>query len=62
MVEKPEKTQLVSVRAPKKHPVGADEICLQFEGGGRPAAAGIDELPTAKFEDFQQALVQRFCV
>ncbi len=62
MVEKPEKTQLVSVRSPKIRPVGADEICLQFEGGGRPAAAGINDLPAAKFEDFQQALIQRFCV
>ena len=62
MVEKPEMTQLVSVRSPKICPVGADEICLQFEGGGRPAAAGINDLPAAKFEDFQQALIQRFCV
>ena len=61
MVEKPEKTQLVSVRSPKIHPVGADMICLQFEGGGRPAAAGINDLPADKFEDFQQALIQRFC-
>ena len=61
MVEKPEKTQLVSVRSPKIHPVGADVICLQFEGGGRPAAAGINDLPADKFEDFQQALIQRFC-
>ena len=62
MVEKSEKTQLVSVRSPKKHPYGADEICLQFEGGGRPAAAGINDLPLAKFEDFKHALIQRFCV
>lgn len=62
MVETPERTQLVSVRSPKIHPVGADEICLQFEGGGRPAAAGINDLPMAKFEDFKQALIQRFCI
>jgi hypothetical protein len=62
MVEKPEKTHLVSVRAPKQRPVNADEICLQFEGGGRPAAAGINDLPQAKFEEFQQALIQCFCI
>jgi hypothetical protein len=62
MVEKLGKTQLVSVRSPKTNPVGADEICLPFQGGGRPAAAGINDLPMAKFEDFKQALIQRFCV
>ncbi len=37
---------LVSVRAPLNRKEGADELCLQFStGGGRKAAAGINDLP-----------------
>jgi hypothetical protein len=37
---------LVSVRAPLNNKTGADEVCRQFAtGGGRKAAAGINELP-----------------
>ncbi|MEO8626590.1 MAG: DHH family phosphoesterase [Betaproteobacteria bacterium] len=40
-------TYRVSIRAPAAHPVGADQLCAQFpSGGGRPAAAGINALPT----------------
>ncbi|CAH0541695.1 DHH family phosphoesterase [Vibrio marisflavi] len=36
----------VSVRAPLNNRVGADEVCCQFvTGGGRKAAAGINQLP-----------------
>lgn len=35
----------VSVRAPLSAPGGAGELCRMFGGGGRAAAAGIDELP-----------------
>ncbi len=37
---------LISVRAPKNNPNGADKLCLSFPtGGGRAAAAGINHLP-----------------
>ncbi len=37
---------LISVRAPLSRKTGADEICRQFpSGGGRRAAAGVNDLP-----------------
>lgn len=43
----------VSVRAPLKTKTGADELCRQFEtGGGRQAAAGINELPELELDNF----------
>lgn len=55
---------LVSIRAPLNNKQGADEFCRQFAtGGGRAAAAGINDLPaenlqsfTAQFSQFYQAL------
>lgn len=53
---------LVSVRAPLTCPVGADQLCRQFEtGGGRKAAAGINHLPDADYPRFETALVATFC-
>lgn len=44
---------LVSVRAPRQNPTGADELCRQFEsGGGRKGAAGINHLPESDLERF----------
>jgi oligoribonuclease NrnB/cAMP/cGMP phosphodiesterase (DHH superfamily) len=43
----------VSVRAPKANPAKADELCRQFPtGGGRAAAAGINQLPPEQFDAF----------
>ncbi len=43
----------VSVRAPVENPRGADALCLKFEtGGGRQAAAGINQLPEADYSRF----------
>ncbi len=43
----------VSVRAPVARPEGADALCRQFaSGGGRKAAAGINDLPEADYERF----------
>ncbi|MCH1931726.1 DHH family phosphoesterase [Shewanella sp. A25] len=48
----------VSVRAPLNNRTGADELCSQFAtGGGRKAAAGINQLPVAEKETFIRALV-----
>ncbi|WGK81295.1 DHH family phosphoesterase [Vibrio aestuarianus] len=49
----------VSVRAPLENCTGADEVCSQFAtGGGRKAAAGINQLPIFEVENFVQALNQ----
>jgi hypothetical protein len=43
----------VSVRAPLSTRQGADLLCREFpNGGGRPAAAGINELPQADYDHF----------
>jgi hypothetical protein len=47
---------LVSVRAPLSNKQGAAELCMQFPtGGGRAAAAGINDLPATSLEDFVDA-------
>lgn len=53
LMERRDGTYLVSVRAPLKNKVGADELCRRFPtGGGRKAAAGINALPAAQLGDF----------
>lgn len=43
----------ISVRAPLATKEGADELCRAFPtGGGRKAAAGINELPTEQYAQF----------
>lgn len=45
LVTKSDGTYAVSVRAPRNKPLGADVLCLAFAtGGGRKAAAGINQL------------------
>jgi hypothetical protein len=52
---------LVSVRAPVKNRVGADIVCKQFPtGGGRAAAAGINQLPNEALAVFIDALRQQY--
>jgi hypothetical protein len=46
---------VVSVRAPRATPHGADVLCAAFGGGGRAAAAGIDGLPADALERFVAA-------
>jgi hypothetical protein len=44
---------LVSVRAPLSNKTGADELCMKFPtGGGRKAAAGINDLPADMLSQF----------
>ncbi len=51
----------VSVRAPMSNKTGADELCMLFPtGGGRKAAAGINDLPQAMLADFITAFEQRY--
>jgi hypothetical protein len=50
-------TYVVSVRAPLENKTGADEIVSQFpSGGGRKAAAGINDLPPELLEAFIDSL------
>lgn len=52
---------LISVRAPLSTKVGADELCRQFPtGGGRKAAAGINQLPADQLQAFCEALEAQF--
>ncbi len=52
---------LVSVRAPLARPHGADALCRAFStGGGRKAAAGINELPDADYDRFLDAFRTAF--
>ena len=52
----------VSVRASIANPQGADVLCLQFDtGGGRKAAAGINQLPPGSLDDFVARFKQHFC-
>lgn len=51
----------VSVRAPLADKQGADALCRQFpSGGGRAAAAGINELPEDRLEAFEKAFREAF--
>ena len=53
LTERADGSYLVSVRAPLDNKVGADELCRRFPtGGGRQAAAGINELPADRLDDF----------
>jgi hypothetical protein len=48
----------VSVRAPRTRRSGADRLCRAFGGGGRSAAAAIDQLAGEDFERFVAAFRQ----
>lgn len=53
ITERQQGDYVVSVRAPLSNKKGADEICRQFpSGGGRAAAAGINELPADQVDRF----------
>ncbi len=61
MLTKTDSGFVVSVRAPLNNKTGADELCRQFEtGGGRKAAAGINDLPAADYERFESAFLASF--
>jgi hypothetical protein len=51
----------VSVRAPLVNATGADELCRRFpSGGGRAAAAGINQLPGERLPELVAALESAF--
>lgn len=52
---------VISVRAPLSNKVGADEICRQFPtGGGRKAAAGVNDLPVDMLDEFISVFEQYY--
>ena len=54
-------TLRISVRAPLSNRTGADVLCRQFPtGGGRAAAAGINNLPPELKDSFLQAFMEQF--
>ncbi len=58
VTERSDGTFLVSVRAPLSNKVGAVDLCRRFPtGGGREAAAGINNLPADQLDDF----MNQFC-
>lgn len=53
LTELPQGGYVVSVRAPMSNKFGADDLCRQFPtGGGRKAAAGINDLPATMYDEF----------
>lgn len=58
LTENEDKTYTVSVRAPLNNKQGADEVCIRFPtGGGRSAAAGINQLPNDNINSFIETLM-----
>jgi hypothetical protein len=58
---KPNGNYLVSVRAPLNNKKGAAALCMQFPtGGGREAAAGINDLPADMLTKFLDQLKKAF--
>lgn len=63
MTEKDNGHYLVSVRAPLNRRTGADTVVSQFPtGGGRKAAAGINDLSWENVDPFIQAMAVQFAV
>ncbi|PCH62031.1 MAG: acetyltransferase [Gammaproteobacteria bacterium] len=63
ITEKADGSYLVSVRAPLNRKYGADELVSQFPtGGGRKAAAGINQLPADMLGPFIDACEAQFSV
>jgi single-stranded DNA-specific DHH superfamily exonuclease len=61
LTEKADGHYLVSVRAPLNNKQGAAALCRQFStGGGREAAAGVNDLPAERLEDFIHAFKKAY--
>jgi len=61
LTQKSNGNYLVSVRAPMTNKQGAVDLCKQFPtGGGRAAAAGINDLPSDMLQDFVDKFEQSY--
>ncbi len=51
----------ISIRAPLNKRTGADQLCRKFPtGGGRAAAAGINQLPSSMLDEFLAIFTEHF--
>ncbi len=56
-----DKSYRISVRAPLTNRTGADTLCRKFpSGGGRAAAAGVNQLPAEMLDDFMETFSDHF--
>ena len=62
LVERKDGTFLVGVRAPISKPQGAEKLCIKFSGGGRAAAAGINNLAPEEVDRFFDAFDLQFTI
>ena len=61
LIDNGDATSMASIRAPLTNRTGADELCRAFPtGGGRPAAAGINQLPDEMLDQFLNAFDKVF--
>ncbi len=61
IVENSDSSLRISVRAPLDNRSGADTLCRRFpSGGGRAAAAGINNLPASMYDDFIDGFSETF--
>jgi hypothetical protein len=60
LCERAQGSYSVSVRAPLSRPAGAERLCLQYAGGGRAGAAGIDRLERERLPEFIRAFGAAF--
>jgi len=61
LTELPDGGYRISVRAPLNRKTGADDLCKRFPtGGGRKAAAGINDLPADHLEAFVTAFRSQY--
>ncbi|MBW4933795.1 DHH family phosphoesterase [Marinobacter sp. F4206] len=59
VTEKADGGYLVSIRAPLNNRSGADDLARRFPtGGGRKAAAGINDLPESQLDEFLDAIAE----
>ena len=62
LFERKDETFLVGVRAPISKPQGAEKLCIKFSGGGRAAAAGINNLAPEEVDRFFDAFDLQFTI
>ena len=56
-----DKTYTLSLRAPLNNKQGAGDVCAKFPtGGGRAAAAGVNNLPAEMINDFINSVTQYY--
>ncbi|NVK30812.1 MAG: hypothetical protein HWE20_07395 [Gammaproteobacteria bacterium] len=58
---KPDGSLNISIRSPLNRPLGAGDLALQFpNGGGRAAAAGVNQLPINRLDEFVDAFSNHY--